>query len=214
MSLLDPSSLPLAQRLALTYAPRGVRGAVLSLLALDNRLAAILRQGGEPVIAQIKLAWWRDRLGEDPAAWPTGEPLLETLRDWPGGAQGLVPLVDGWEALLAEDLTMAAIEQFAQGRALAWQSLAPPACEAVAAAAAREWALADLARNLGTEEEAAAARRLVQASKPVRQRLPRNLRPLGVMLVLTRRALDRDSGELLDGAGALFAALRVGLTGR
>lgn len=214
MLLLDPASLPLAQRLALTYAPRGVRGPVLALLSLDNRLAAILRQGGEPMIAQIKLAWWRDRLGEDPAAWPAGEPLLEALRAWPGGPPGLVPLVDGWEALLAEDLTMSAIEQFARGRALAWQSLARPGSEAVAAAAAREWALADLARNLGTDEEASAARRLVQAGKPMRQPLPRNLRPLGVMLVLTRRALDRDSAELLDGAGALFAALRVGLTGR
>ena len=92
-------TLPLPQRLALTYARRDTRASTLALLALEQRLAAILRSGGEPTLAQIKLAWWRERLGEGPAKWPDGEPLLALLRDFPGGTAQLRPVVDGWEVL-------------------------------------------------------------------------------------------------------------------
>ena len=213
MTLLDPDDLPLVQRLALSYAPRHMRKSVLALLTLDHRLATILRQGGEPVIAQIKLAWWRDRLGENPDAWPPGEPLLQALRGWPESPSSLVALVDGWEALLAEDLTMAGIEEFAAGRARAWQALAPAGSGEQAQQAASEWALADLALHLG-EAEAGAARRLALAVKPLDIRLPRALRPLAVLRGLARRALERGSGELLDGPAAGLVALRIGLFGR
>jgi hypothetical protein len=40
-----------------------VRGtATLALLALDARLAAILRGRREPIAAQLRLAWWREML--------------------------------------------------------------------------------------------------------------------------------------------------------
>lgn len=214
MTQTDPDILSLEQRLALSYAPTGSRAAVLTLLALDNRLAAILRQGGEPVIAQIKLAWWRDRLEESPEAWPKGEPLLESLRQWPADPAQLLPLVNGWEGLLGEDLTVAAIEDFATGRALAWQALAPAGQGGTVAATARDWALSDLALNLGTAAEAAAARRLALAGKVRHQRLPRSLRPLAVLHALTRRALERGSSQVLDGPRAMLLALRIGLTGR
>jgi phytoene synthase len=216
MTQPDPLAdmLNLAQRLALSYAPARGRAGVLGLLALDNRLATILRAGGEPVMAQIKLAWWRDRLRENPQAWSAGEPLLQALRHWPADPAQLVPLVDGWEALLAEDLTMAAIEEFAQGRAAAWAALAGQGHQAAVQAAARSWALADLALNLGKGDEAAAARRLALASKAAPTRLPRRVRPLAVLAALTRRALIRDSGDLLDGPMAGLIALRIGLFGR
>lgn len=214
MPNLDPSDLPLVQRLALTYAPARAREKVLALLILDHRFATILRQGGEPVIAQIKLAWWRERLGEDPASWPAGEPLLEAVRDWPGGAAVLVPLVDGWEALLAEDLTLSAIEEFAAGRAAAWQALAPEGYGEAAGQVARAWALADLALNLGKDSEAGAARRLALTGRSRAVRLPRSLRPLAVLHGLARRALARESGDMLDGPAAGLVALRIGLFGR
>ncbi len=213
MTTLDPRDLPLVQRLALSYAPVATRNPALALLTLDHRLSTILRQGGEPVIAQIKLAWWRERLGENPDRWPTGEPLLQALRTWPVGPLSLVPLVDGWEALLADELTMAGIEEFAAGRALAWQALAPQGAAALAGQAAREWALADLALHLG-EAEAGAARRLAMEGKPTDARLPRALRPLAVLRGLARRALEHGSGDLLDGPGAGLVALRIGLFGR
>lgn len=211
----DLAALPLGLRLALAYAPNApFREAMLTLLLLDQRLAAILRQGGEPVIAQIKLAWWRDRVSEAPANWPSGEPLLERLRAWPADPALLVPLVDGWEALLAEDLTLAAMEAFAAGRAAGWLALGDERQAAAIGRAARDWALADLALHLGQDGEADAARRLILADRGTLPRLGRALRPLAVLRALSRRALERQAAELIDGPGALLAALRSGLTGR
>ena len=87
-------------RLALAYAPRTARPAWLAVLALDQRLAGIVRSAREPLLAQIKLAWWRERLAEPVARWPQGEPLLSALAAWDGQAAALVALVAGWEAVL------------------------------------------------------------------------------------------------------------------
>lgn len=216
MSQPEPLShaLTLAQRLALSYAPARSRDGVLALLMLDNRLATILRQGSEPIIAQIKMAWWRDRIRENPDAWPLGEVVLQALRKWPADPALLLPLANGWEALLAEDLTIAGIEEFAQGRAAAWAALVPDRHKAAVSATARCWALSDLALNLGEGDEATAARRLALAASGAPARLPRDVRPLAVLGALTHRALFRSSGDLLDGPAAGLIALRIGLFGR
>jgi phytoene synthase len=210
MSGIDADELPLAARLALSYAPSRARQANLTLLLLDARLAAILRQRGEPIIAQLKLAWWRDRLGEDAKLWPSGEPLLERLRSWPGALPELVALVDGWERLLDEQLGEQAIEEFAQGRAVGWLALASG--ERVWATA-RRWALLDLALHLDAGEEREFVE-LAARAIPVKAGLPRDVRPLAVLHTLAQRALDRGSNDLLDGPSAGLAALRSGLFGR
>ena len=218
---MDPSpiaTLPLPQRLALSYAPRRSREAVLTLLLLDNRLADILRRANEPLIAQMKLAWWRDRLAQDVADWPEGEPLLERLRRWPGAVADLGPLVDGWERLLADDLTMSAVERYAQGRGQAWEALAQSLGDVDGArmvgAEARQWALADLALHLGKDTERRIARQAALRARGGNRRLPRSMRTLAILQALTNRALDRDTPELLDGPRAAMLALRIGLTGR
>ena len=202
-------TLPLAQRLALSYAPGAAREPVLALLALDQRLAAILRSGGEPALAQIKLAWWRERLSESPARWPQGEPLLALLRDFPGGPGVLAEVVDGWEMLLGERLSTAEIAQFADGRAAGWRALGG----VVAANAARQWALADLLLNLPEGDEANAVRAALATEPWHRARLPRDVRPLAVLHALARRAIQRGAGDLLNGPGALGTAMRVGIFG-
>ena len=113
------ADLPPVQRLALAYASSRSRPAILSLLALDARLAAILRGRREPIAAQMRLAWWRDMLARPKSEWPAGEPVLEALCAWndPGG---LAALAEGWEALLAEDLIPATIAEFVDGRAQAF----------------------------------------------------------------------------------------------
>lgn len=87
--------------------PRDRRPHVAALWALAERLTALLRDAREPLIGQIKLAWWRDMmaiLASDPAALPKGEPLLAELRASWAGQGGLEALVDAVEAmLLAED---------------------------------------------------------------------------------------------------------------
>ncbi|WP_136693144.1 hypothetical protein [Alteraurantiacibacter aquimixticola] len=215
MSRLSAEMLPLVQRLALTYAPVSARETILTLLLLDNRLASILQQRGEAMIAQIKLAWWRDRLGENPESWPQGEPLLARLSSLPFAPASLGPLVDGWEVLLAEELSPAGLHEFAKGRVLVWSQLADGA---EVSRAAGQWALADLAINLGEGEERDRVQRMALdypgEAQATTQPLPRKLRSLAVLHRLTLRALEKGSREVLDGPAAGLLALRIGLTGR
>ena len=211
-----PADLPPLERLALAWAPPAARPASAALLALDRRLAAILRHRREPLLAQMRLAWWRDRLGEGAEAWPRGDAGLDALRPWRDPA-GLIPLVDGWEALLCERLDASAIAEFAEGRAQGCAVLAAQLDERAAAAAAqaagRVWALADLAANLSdpAERDAVLAQARAAGAAP---RLPRALRPLAVLAGLGARAVRRGGGPLLAGRGAAAAALRIGLVGR
>ena len=211
-------TLPLPQRLALSYAPRRAHGPTLAVLALDTRLAGIIRAGGEPVIAQMKLAWWRERLAQDPAQWPLGEPLLALLGESGLDCTCLSPLVDGWEMLLADSLDTEGIALFAKGRALAWVAVADAAghhgADASVERAGRTWALADLAMNLGTQEETAKVRGAAEEEAERQAGLPAVLRPLTVLRGLAVRALKRGATEMLDGPGAMAMALRLGIIGR
>ncbi|WP_353230693.1 hypothetical protein [Novosphingobium sp.] len=109
------------ERLAVAYAPRGVRAAWTGLLALDRRLADAARAGREPIMIQLRLAWWRDRLAEPVAARPRGEPLLALLAAWDSQTPALTALVDGWEAQVVGEDGGAAL---ARARAVALLALA------------------------------------------------------------------------------------------
>ena len=206
--------LPQPQRLALSYAPARARPATLALLMLDARLAAILRGRREPIAAQLRLAWWRDMLARPAVEWPRGEPVLDALRDWRDPA-GLSDLAVGWEALLAETLTPAAIAEFVAGRGRVFACLARElGVEAVenAEEAARIWALADLAANISDGEERALVADYGRALAP--PPLSASLRPLAVLAGLGARALKLGGVPLLSGPGSTLLALRIGLTGR
>ncbi|MGZ3173549.1 MAG: hypothetical protein ACXWI1_03810 [Croceibacterium sp.] len=205
------SDLPGPQRLALSYAPPSARRATLGVLALDARLGALVRRRGEPVLTQMRLAWWRDTLSAAPPSWPAGDPVLDLLREWRAPA-GLVPLVDGWESLLGDSLDALT---FAQGRREAFAQLAVELGLAAPAAAAcgQTWALGDLAANLSDAAERAAVIE-VAAALPQPAVLPRGLRPLTVLAGLARRSLARGGGPLLDGPSALLLAIRLGIAGR
>lgn len=87
--------------------PRERRAAIAALWAFAERLTQLLIDAREPLIGQIKLAWWRDMaamLARDPEGLPKGEPLLAELTATWAGQGGLDTLVDAAEAmLLAED---------------------------------------------------------------------------------------------------------------
>ena len=81
--------------------PRERRAAIAALWALAERLTKLLQDAREPLIGQIKLAWWRDMmamLASDPEALPKGEPLLADLQASWAGQGGLDTLVDAAEA--------------------------------------------------------------------------------------------------------------------
>lgn len=212
-ALLD--DLPMPQRLALSYAPSGARAVNLGLLALDARLGAIVRARLEPIAAQLRLAWWRDRLDEPPASWPRGEPVLEALRAW-RDPSGLAVLAGGWEALLAERLAPEAVKEFAEARGRAFASLAGELSaghEDDAALAGVTWAAADLAAHLSDQGERKLALDYGLTQPRVRA-LPTPLRPLAVLAGIGRRSLVRGGVPLLGGPGATLLALRIGLCGR
>jgi phytoene synthase len=205
--------LPAAQRLALAYAPAIARRPTLALLALDARLGAILRRQREPLLGQMRLAWWRDSLRSEPDGWPAGEPVLDLLRGWRCPA-ALLALVDGWEALLGERLDRRAIGDFADGRAAGFGALASElgVDSEPAMTCARLWALADLAANLSDAGERAAA--IDSALLVTCPRLPRALRSLAVLAGLAHRSLARGGAPLLDGPAGTIRAVRLGIMGR
>ncbi|MFA7603004.1 MAG: squalene/phytoene synthase family protein [Novosphingobium sp.] len=208
LSLLE--ALPPVQRLALAYAPARAREPTLALLALDTRLAGIVRNSHEPSLAQLRLAWWREQLRVPAAEWPRGEPLLMALRSWQGRHVALAALVDGWEYLTgAAPLPDADMLAFAAGRGEAFAALADVvgAGHEAAARLGRRWALADLAANVSNAQERQVAARLLAAeARP--PRVARALRPLAVLHGLALRRPG--SAPTLT----VLAALRLGLLGR
>lgn len=199
--MLDLPELTPPQRLALAYAPARMRADWETLLLLDARLAGVVRGAREPVLAQIRLAWWRERLAEDPTSWPRGEPLLARLADWGASLPPLATLVDGWEVLLGEQAPD--VNAFADGRAGAVAALArrlgvqfTPAAQA----SSRAWALADLAAHLAAPAEKRTA--LDALARVKAGRVARELRPVAVLRVCAE-------GE--GGWRTLLAAMRVGI---
>ncbi len=83
--------------------PRERRAAMAALWAFAARLTRLLIDAREPLIGQIKLAWWRDMaamLASDPGALPKGEPLLAELSASWAGQGGLDRLAEAAEAML------------------------------------------------------------------------------------------------------------------
>lgn len=116
---VDYSDLLPPSRLAIVYARGDLRDAFALLLLLDERLAGVVSRSTEPLIAQMKLAWWRESLLAAPEKRPKGEPIFEQLREI--GLSDPVPalqkLVDAWGMLLAEDeWTAPIVHEFAAAR--------------------------------------------------------------------------------------------------
>ena len=211
MALLR-ESLPPLQRLALTYAPTATREPLLALLALDARLAGIVRASREPMLAQLRLTWWREQLGGGGTPAGSGDPLLEALRRWPGPAQVLATLADGWEALTGPaPLPPEAFLSLAEARAAAFAALAD---SPHALRMARNWALADIAAHLADPREQGAALELARAQDWRQSGLPRGLRPLAVLHRLAAQTIWRDTPGAGPTRAALLGAMRIGLIGR
>lgn len=171
MDLIE--NLPPVARLALAYAPAPLRPRWLTLLALDARLGQVVQQAREPMLGQLKLAWWRDRLAQNAQDWPKGEPLLSALGAW-GGEHGVLSmLVDGWEAVLADG----PLSALGEGRGAALIALCTQAPRDLGRLA-HGWALADLAPLLADRP---AYRTELAAVDWHRPRLPKAMRPLLVL---------------------------------
>lgn len=193
----------------LVSVPHARRAAMSALWGLAARLTKLLVDAREPLIGQIKLAWWRDMaamIASDPGALPKGEPLLAELQASWAGQGGLDALVDAAEAvLLAEtgEEKHAAAESF--GAALF-------ALSGGDAAGGRRWGLL---WGAGVDAGEGAARTLLGRAKssaaPSRALFAGNRSLL--MLDRWAAAIARRDGEQdLRSEGLLL--LRIGLFGR
>jgi phytoene synthase len=209
--------------LALTYVPASRRPAVGALWRLDSALGAVLAGGREPLISQIKLAWWRDSLEKLDVEKAPAEPVLQDVAQHvlPAGVSGaaLSQLEEGWTLLLSQDaLTTDELDAYAAGRgallfrhsaAILGERLSPEMEQGGEA-----WALVDLARHSNAADAESALK--AAADRLRRSRWPSTLRPLGMLAALAARDAERGLSDL-EPHGApprMLRMLRHRLTGR
>jgi 15-cis-phytoene synthase len=98
--------LPPPHALAIVYTRSDIRDRMRWLLAFDGRLQSVLHKASEPMIAQLRLSWWRDALSAPTEKRPKGEPLLAEL-SVVGADNALLTaakaLVDAYEILATLD---------------------------------------------------------------------------------------------------------------
>ncbi|HEY5722755.1 MAG TPA: squalene/phytoene synthase family protein [Allosphingosinicella sp.] len=194
---LDPDRI-----LALSYVPSKRRAAVGALWRVDSALGAVLSAGREPMISRIKLAWWRDSLEKLDRERAPAEPVLQAVAETvlPAGVNGaeLAAMEEGWSVLLSDaPLTSSDLETYARRRGALLFACSARLLggngEGEVAQAGEAWALADLARHSGNEEDKGSA---VKAAlkRSIPRHWPSRLRPLGMLAVLARRDLETGEG--------------------
>ena len=209
------AKLPERQRLALNYAPGPARAALGVVFALDARLAGIVRNSREPMLAQLRLAWWREQLSGEDAGQTRGDPLLDALGAFTGDRQALVAMVDGWEGMTgAAPLAGSAFTALAEARAGALASSGGTARHhADAVRLGRNWSLADTAMRLTDPVERQRAMDLAHAQDWRGARLSRSLRPLAILHALAARDLRHGGNPTHLSSRDLLVVMRVGTFG-
>jgi phytoene synthase len=214
-------TLPLEAQLAVAHTRPNMRGALRIFLELDQRLGRIVAATNEPMLGQMRLAWWRDELGKPVAERPVGDAVLDGIgKYWAGKESRLIKLVDGWEHLLADpplseedalyfattrrDAMMAVYGKFADN---------DDRCPAYSQAA-WFWALSDFAANISAGEERDLVLRLGLRYGDTNQVLPGEARGLAVLGALGLRALKRGGRPLMEGRTASLVATRAAIFGK
>jgi 15-cis-phytoene synthase len=171
-------------RLAIRYAPAPLRPVFAVLLELDARFADVVGTAREPLIAQMKLAWWRDAVQAPPDQRPKGEPLLARLYALNNAAlnNAVLTLANAWEQLIGEaDWPAPLIHDFAQHRGQAVFATYAQLCGLPGdyTGIAAQWALDDLRMRFGNRVPDAATQ-----NAP----LPRSrvVRPLTILALSVR----------------------------
>ena len=201
--------------LATLYVPAALRAAAFALHALDLEIMAVVRSTTEPMLGQIRLAWWREQLQALDMGTPNAAPVLRAIAGevLPRGVRGasLEPLEDAALLLLQGEMVSEQIAAHAVGRggtlfeAILRLSDTNPGDDDVAAArdAGTAWALADLLRRADAEDDVAgivdlARRRLAAlASRP---QLPAGARSLAGLAQLARADVDAVAAAGFDPA--------------
>ncbi len=210
-------ALPDEQQIALAHSAADIRDALRIFFELDGRLARIVSATNEPMLGQMRLAWWREEMNKPAGERPKGDAVLDGIGlYWQGYEASLRHLVDGWEHMLSAELGDNDIAGFAKGRAAPFCALAEMAGEAGREQPFDEairWALADALVHIpdGDERDRMlhAAGKLTSTSK-----LSKALKGLRVLDALARRSIEREGRPLMEGRGASLVATRAAIFGR
>lgn len=189
------------EQLALAYAPARLRRGFTALFAFDAALGQLFKLVGAPGLIQLRLAWWREELGNAAARDPVLIATNRLISEDGLGVADLVRIVDGWERLLADppfgdaDLGDYARDRggglFAAAARLAVCDVMPSSGEG--------WALADFARHCSHRDTAVRAMALAQArlDEAAQAKTPAPLRPFALLARFAhsdcRRPLDRQT---------------------
>ncbi len=214
-------TLPAEAQLALAYTPPILSNALRILLEFDQRLGRLVSATTEPMLGQMRLAWWRDALGMPVGERPKSDAVLDGLgAHWAGHEAPLIALVDGWEHMLSEPpIARASILAFARGRGegiagLADLSGSSGVLRSDLARAGEIWALADAASHMAEGEERTIFLEIGRGLERPGSVLPQPFRGVAVLCALARRSLKADGAPLMMGRGAALIALRAGMFGR
>lgn len=153
--------------LALNYAG----SEMAALMRLDRVLASTVSGARDPALAQLRLAWWRTQL-EAPVSGNEGYDAIKLF------GPALLPVIDGWEQLLAPlPLNEAALRAYGEGRGAIFALLGGDA------QAGAGWALADFSRHCSNAATRDLARSVADA---LLHRAPRQPKALRVLTNLAR----------------------------
>lgn len=200
-----------AERLAQVYAPANLQARYHAFFMFDALLGSIARSVGEPLPAQLKLAWWRDACGRLPDA--REHPVLEALGECSIAPPPLlVALVDAWEEVaVAEHDPPCSVEAVAKARSALIQHFTSLP-DADVENATRLWTLVGLSAQAAYSGESAGIG--ADGASISLTRLPRRLRPLAVLAGLAQRSAARGGGPLLGDRLSPLVAIRLGIFGR
>lgn len=213
MDAVKDEPLPPEAELAIAWSAPNLRAALTTALQLDRRLARIVARTNEPMLGQMRLAWWREALDKPIGQRPRGDRVLDAIGcDWAGQESALVAMIDGWEVFVtATALGRDEAEAFGAGRGAFFAGLGAAEDAPRLAAAGARWAIAQAAGMVSQPQEKSV---LVSAGRTVAGpvgRMPAGQRGLAVLEALALRALRRGGQPLMAGRGASLTALRAAI---
>ncbi len=182
------------KRLALAYAAPEIRDLFGVMLALDERLGDIIRRATEPLIGQMRLAWWNDVMAKPAGERPLGEPLVAAISALESNVDGEAikrrahDLIASWNLLLAHEIWSKEIliEHASRKSTALFEPMlisggVSDLQKSNATALGAAWALNDLAHYCQNKSQMEAV--TASMSKPnTAIRFPRILRPLTILV--------------------------------
>lgn len=181
------------------FAPEPQRSGLLALLAFDHELARSRSVTKEPMLARIRLEWWREAMAEaagsgKPRAQPIVEVLVETIRRHGLALEGMVDLIDAREEEIEGPLDV-----MRTGHALADLELAVLGVEDAASRQAAHAIGAAWLMGEGPERD-----QLVDDARALRRKID----PAALPILLPALSLGRPLGPLRRPLAYWWAARR------